>query len=80
MDRRAFLTGTGAPPRHVRAAGERVVVHFPENGFHGLADTVEDCGHLFWGEAKRKGRIEGRREGITKYYTCAGRRTHGTSA
>lgn len=36
-----------------------------------------DCGHLFWGEAKRKGRIEGRREVITKYYTCSGRRTHG---
>ena len=36
-----------------------------------------DCGHPFWGENKRKGRVPGRRDVFTKYYTCAGRRTHG---
>ena len=36
-----------------------------------------DCGHLFWGEARHKGRIEGRRDVVTKYYACAGRRSHG---
>jgi hypothetical protein len=36
-----------------------------------------DCGHPFWGENKRKGRVPGRRDVFTKYYTCACRRTHG---
>ena len=36
-----------------------------------------DCGHLYWGEARRKGRIEGRKDVVTKYYACAGRRSHG---
>ncbi len=36
-----------------------------------------DCGHKYWGEPKRKGRIEGHAPVITNYYTCGGRRTHG---
>ena len=36
-----------------------------------------DCGHKFWGDPRRKGRIEGRATVITNYYTCAGRRSHG---
>ena len=36
-----------------------------------------DCGHKYWGEPKKKGRIEGRAPVVTNYYTCAGRRTHG---
>ncbi len=36
-----------------------------------------DCGHRFWGDPRRKGRIEGRARVITNYYTCAGRRSHG---
>ncbi len=36
-----------------------------------------DCGHRYWGEPKRKGRVEGRAPVITNYYTCGGRRTHG---
>lgn len=36
-----------------------------------------DCGNGYWGERKRKGRIPGRREVITNYYTCAGRRAYG---
>ncbi|MBM4017154.1 MAG: hypothetical protein FJ288_02315 [Planctomycetes bacterium] len=36
-----------------------------------------DCGHPYWGELKRKRHIEGRKDIATKYYTCAGRRTHG---
>ena len=36
-----------------------------------------DCGHRYWGEPKKKGRIEGRAPVVTNYYTCAGRRSHG---
>ena len=36
-----------------------------------------DCGHKFWGDPRRKGRIEGRAQVITNYYICAGRRSHG---
>ncbi len=36
-----------------------------------------DCGHKFWGDPRRKGRIEGRKPVVTTYYTCAGRRSHG---
>jgi len=36
-----------------------------------------DCGHRYWGEPKRKGRVEGRAPVVTNYYTCGGRRTHG---
>ena len=36
-----------------------------------------DCGHKYWGEPKKKGRIEGRAPVVTNYYTCAGRRSHG---
>ncbi|HRX83500.1 MAG TPA: recombinase family protein [Phycisphaerae bacterium] len=36
-----------------------------------------ECGHKFWGEARHKGRIEGRAPVITNYYCCAGRRSHG---
>jgi len=36
-----------------------------------------ECGHRFWGEARHKGRIEGRAPVITNYYCCAGRRSHG---
>ncbi len=36
-----------------------------------------DCGHKFWGDPRRKGRIEGRAPVVTNYYTCAGRRSHG---
>ncbi len=36
-----------------------------------------DCGHKFWGDPRRKGRIEGRAPVVTNYYTCSGRRSHG---
>ena len=36
-----------------------------------------DCGNSYWGERKRKGRIPGRRDVITNYYACAGRRAYG---
>lgn len=36
-----------------------------------------ECGQGYWGEKKRKGRIEGRTPVITNYYTCAGRRSYG---
>jgi len=37
------------------------------------------CGQPYWGERKRKGRIPGRAEVVTNYYTCAGRRRYGKS-
>ena len=37
-----------------------------------------DCGHKFWGDPRHKGRIDGRAAVLTKYYICAGRRSHGT--
>ena len=36
-----------------------------------------DCGHKYWGDPKKKGRIAGRAPVVTNYYTCAGRRSHG---
>ncbi len=36
-----------------------------------------DCGHKFWGDPRRKGRIEGRAPVITNYCSCAGRRSCG---
>lgn len=36
-----------------------------------------ECGSLFWGERKRKGRIPGRAEVVTNYYTCSGRWAYG---
>jgi len=38
-----------------------------------------DCGHIYWGENKPKGHVEGRKPVFTKYYTCSGRRSHGTT-
>lgn len=38
-----------------------------------------ECGSAFWGERKRKGRIPGRAEVATNYYTCSGRWTYGES-
>ncbi|MBN1554590.1 MAG: recombinase zinc beta ribbon domain-containing protein [Phycisphaerae bacterium] len=45
-----------------------------------LLSGVLVCGHCnqpFWGERKKKGRIPGRAEVATNYYTCAGRRRYG---
>ena len=39
-----------------------------------------ECGGSFWGERKRKGRIEGRKPVVTNYYTCSGRRAYGETA
>lgn len=39
-----------------------------------------ECGSTFWGERKRKGRIPGRADVVTSYYTCSGRRSYGESA
>ncbi|MEN6385900.1 MAG: recombinase family protein, partial [Phycisphaerales bacterium] len=36
-----------------------------------------DCNTSFWGERKHKGHIEGRKDIISYYYTCAGRRRYG---
>jgi hypothetical protein len=36
-----------------------------------------DCHHKFWGDPKRKGRVEGHADVVTNYYVCAGRRSHG---
>ena len=36
-----------------------------------------DCGHLYWGERKPKGRVAGRKPVVGKYYSCSGRRKHG---
>ncbi len=38
-----------------------------------------ECGHKFWGDPRRKGRIEGRAPVITNYYSCAGRRSCGST-
>jgi site-specific DNA recombinase len=38
-----------------------------------------DCGHKYWGDPRHKGRRSGRTPVITSYYSCAGRRSHGTT-
>jgi DNA invertase Pin-like site-specific DNA recombinase len=38
-----------------------------------------DCGHKFWGDPRHKGHVQGRAEVITNYYSCAGRRSYGST-
>ena len=36
-----------------------------------------DCGNLYWGENKPKGKGYGKKRIVSKYYSCSGRRKHG---